>query len=133
MSHAVSSRRNKGLSERREWRNGDFAFASQQTSPAVESLGLSSPLLFLFFFPSLFPPLNLSEMTCFWLTDSRPHLVTCSCCQHSFPEKSSCLTLQPWSAAKRETEKERKRERDSQSQSWGDLREPSQSGAGSLV
>lgn len=56
----------------------------------------------IFFF--LLPHLNLSERPCFWLTDLQPHLVTRSCCQHSFPEKSSCQTTLPWSTAKTEKE-----------------------------
>lgn len=54
--------------------------------------------IYCFFF--LLPHLNLSERPCFWLTDLQPHLVTRSCCQHSFPEKSSCQTTLPWSTAK---------------------------------
>ena len=87
-----------------------------KTSPSDSVLVL---FFFFFFFPLLLPHLNLSERPCFWLTDLQPHLVTRSCCQHSFPEKSSCQTTQPWSRAKtrarereRQTERERERERE---------------------
>lgn len=96
-----------------------------------------SGFIYSFFF--LLPHLNLSERPCFWLTDLQPHLVTRSCCQHSFSEKSSCQTTLPWSAAKT-----RKRVRGSESReteslaAWlanccVDRTEPSQSGVGSLV
>lgn len=63
-----------------------------------QSFRLSAFIYSFFFF--LLPHLNLSERPCFWLTDLQPHLVTRSCCQHSFSEKSSCQTTLPWSTAK---------------------------------
>lgn len=81
----------------------------------------------------LLPHLDLSERPCFCLTDSQPHLVTYSCCQHSFPEKLSCQTTLPWSKARVRVHGGGRRHSLSGANSSGDQWKADQSGVGSHV